>query len=200
MSTVKYSHEQLINRAKLTPEDMNEISQRRQPHNRLGFAYQLAYVRLFNQFPAQVAFVALDEILTFVSVQLNLATEAIADYTTRQQTISEHQEQIRLYLQLQRLGEAETQQLKQFLFDEACRLEQTSALLAKAEQFLEEQDPVSRPRYPSAAARPPTEEARQHIYQRISAALSDDCQRNLDKLIEVDESRFSPLQALKETP
>jgi hypothetical protein len=44
------------------------------------------------------------------------------------------------------------------------------------------------------------EEARQHIYQRISAALSDDCQRNLDKLIEVDESRFSPLQALKETP
>jgi TnpA family transposase len=201
MSTVKYSHEQLINRAKLTPEDMNEISQRRQPHNRLGFAYQLAYVRLFNQFPAQVAFVALDEILTFVSVQLNLATEAIADYTTRQQTISEHQEQIRLYLQLQRLGEAETQQLKQFLFDEACRLEQTSALLAKAEQFLQEhkilcpaQDTLVRLLVRQR------EEARQHIYQRISAALSDDCQRNLDKLIEVDESRFSPLQALKETP
>ena len=180
---------------------MNEISQRRQPHNRLGFAYQLAYVRLFNQFPAEVAFVALDEILTFVSVQLNLATEAIADYTTRQQTISEHQEQIRLYLQLQRLGEAETQQLKQFLFDEACRLEQTSALLAKAEQFLQEhkilcpaQDTLVRLLVRQR------EEARQHIYQRISAALSDDCQRNLDKLIEVDESRFSPLQALKETP
>jgi TnpA family transposase len=140
MSTVKYSHEQLVHLAKLTPEDMAEINQRRHLHNRLGFAYQLAYVRLsgahWAQFPAQVAFVTLDELLTFVSVQLNLATEAIADYATRQQTISEHQEQIRLYLKLQRLGETETQQLMQFLFDEACRLEQISALLAKAEQFL----------------------------------------------------------------
>jgi TnpA family transposase len=201
MSTVKYSPEQLTNLAKLTPEDMAEINQRRQPHNRLGFAYQLAYVRLFNQFPAQVAFVTLDELLAFVSVQLNLATEAIADYATRQQTISEHQEQIRLYLKLQRLGETETQQLMQFLFDEACRLEQTSALLAKAEQFLREhkilcpaQDTLMRLLVRQR------EEARQHIYQRISAALSDDCRRNLDKLIEVDESRRSPLQALKEAP
>lgn len=86
MSTVKYSPEQLTNLAKLTPEDMAEINQRRHLHNRLGFAYQLAYVRLsgahWAQFPAQVAFVTLDELLTFVSVQLNLATEAIADYAT----------------------------------------------------------------------------------------------------------------------
>ena len=34
------------------------------------------------------------------------------------------------------------------------------------------------------------EQARQHIYQRISEALSQDSQRTLDKLIEVDESRI----------
>lgn len=201
MSTLKYSHEQLVTLAKLTPADMAEIQQRRQPHNRLGFAYQLAYVRLFNRFPAQVAFVAIEEILTFVSVQLNLTTDAITDYATRQQTISEHQEQIRLYLQIRRLGETETQQLNQFLFDEACRLEQTSALLAKAEQFLREhkilcpaQDSLVRLLIRQR------EEARQHIYQRIMAALSTACQHNLDKLIAVDESRLSPLQVLKEAP
>lgn len=99
------------------------------------------------------------------------------------------------------MGEAETQQLTQFLFDEACRLEQTSALLAKAEQFLGEhkilcpaQDTLMRLLIRQR------EEARQHIYQRITAALSTDCQRNLDKLIEVDQSRLSPLQVLKDAP
>lgn len=201
MSTLKYSHEQLVTLAKLALADMAEIQQRRQPHNRLGFAYQLAYVRLFNCFPAQVAFVAIEEILTFVSVQLNLTTDAITDYATRQQTISEHQEQIRLYLQIRRLGETETQQLNQFLFDEACRLEQTSALLAKAEQFLREhkilcpaQDTLVRLLIRQR------EEARQYIYQRITAALSTACLHNLDKLIAVDQSRLSPLQVLKEAP
>lgn len=89
MSTLKYSHEQLVQLAKLTPADMAEIDQLRQPHNRLGFAYQLAYVRLFNRFPAQVTFVTIDDLLNFVSVQLNITTETIADYATRQKTISE---------------------------------------------------------------------------------------------------------------
>ena len=168
MSTKQYSHEQLVSQAKLSQEDMVEFDRRRQPHNRLGFAYQLLFIRLFNRFPTQVTFEVVDEILTFVSVQLDISTHIIKDYTTHQQTISEHQEQIRLHLDLQRFDESAKRQLEQFLFNEACRLEQTNALLAKAKQFLQvhkilcpAQDTLLR------LIAHQREQSRQHIYQRI---------------------------------
>lgn len=49
MSRAKYSHEQLVSQAKLNQEDLVEINRRRQPHNRLGFAYQLARVMHFTK-------------------------------------------------------------------------------------------------------------------------------------------------------
>ena len=42
MPPAKYSHEQLVQLAKLSPEELAEIQQRRRLHNRLGFAYQYA--------------------------------------------------------------------------------------------------------------------------------------------------------------
>jgi len=196
-----YTQQQLIERATLSVADLAEINQRRQPHTQLGFAYQLAFVRLCNRFPAQVSFEAEEELLTFIGIQLKIPTASINEYTQRRETITEHQTLIRVYLGLQRLEESETLLLNRFLFDEASRLEQTSALLAKAEQFLKDhkilcpaQDTLLR-----LIVRQ-REEARQHIYQRISEALSHDGQRNLDRLVEVDESRLSPLQVLKEVP
>jgi hypothetical protein len=32
---------------------MNEVAKCRRDHNRLGFAYQIGFARLFNRFPAQ---------------------------------------------------------------------------------------------------------------------------------------------------
>jgi hypothetical protein len=68
-----YTHEQLLHQANLTQEDLQIIKQRRRPHNRLGFAYQLAFVRLFNRFPVQSpAFEVDEDLLTFVSILLDL--------------------------------------------------------------------------------------------------------------------------------
>ena len=53
MSKSVYSHEQIIQAGQFTPEDLSEILQRRRDHTRLGFAYQMAFVRLANRFPAQ---------------------------------------------------------------------------------------------------------------------------------------------------
>ncbi|NOK57432.1 MAG: hypothetical protein GFH27_549309n167 [Chloroflexi bacterium AL-W] len=53
MAHLPYSHDQLVRLAYLTHADITGINQRRHPHNRLGFAYQLAFVRLFNRFPSQ---------------------------------------------------------------------------------------------------------------------------------------------------
>jgi len=108
---VKYSREQLVDQAKLAQQDLVEIKQRRRPDTQLGFAYQLVFVRLFNRFPIQQPFEIYEEILTFVSLQLDLPSALMASYGYRQPTISDHREQILAYLKLQRLGEAQTIQL-----------------------------------------------------------------------------------------
>ena len=116
MSTLSFSHEQLVRRAKFRTEDFEFINTRRRVHNRLGFAYQLAFVRLANRFPTQQPFEVVEDILTFVSLQLDISADLIQDYQRRRETITEHQPQIVDYLGLRRFGETETDLLKQFLF------------------------------------------------------------------------------------
>ena len=95
MKTLPYSHAQLLAAAKLTPADIEEIHQRRRAHNRLGFAYQLAFVRLANRFPAQQPLELDQELLTFVSLQFDPPAQLIQTYAQRQSTLAEHQEQLR---------------------------------------------------------------------------------------------------------
>lgn len=124
MEESKLSHEYIVQIGRLSPEDIREISQRRRDHNRLGFAYQLAFVRLANRFPAQQPMEMLSEILAYVGVQLGINPELIQDYALRQPTIAEHRQRIIRYLGLRYFEKADNQLLAEFLFTEACRLEQ----------------------------------------------------------------------------
>ncbi len=135
---MKYTHEQLINIGQITPKDMELIRKCRRQRNRLGFGYQLSFVKLTNRFPYQQPFEILDDILTFVSIQFNIPTNFIQAYTHRRETIAEHQERIRKYLGLRRFGEDNLPEVRQFIFEEACRLEQTTALLVRKGQFFNE--------------------------------------------------------------
>src|SRR5580693_4756169 len=69
---------------------MNEVAKCRRDHNRLGFAYQIGFARLFNRFPAQQPLEIKDELLSFVAVQINIDSEQISDYASWQHTVSEH--------------------------------------------------------------------------------------------------------------
>jgi hypothetical protein len=133
-----YTHEQLVNIAQLNPEDVEQVRRRRRQHNRLGFGYQLCFVRLTNRFPTQQPFEIDEDILSFASMQLDIAVGVIETYSSRQPTISEHQEQIREYLGLRRFGEDAIPEIEKYVFDEACRLEQPSALLAGIDRYLRE--------------------------------------------------------------
>src|SRR5262249_17331758 len=106
-AVVPFSREQLIARAALTPGDLEQVEQPRRADNRLGFAYQIAFVRLTNRFPVQHPFEVVDELLVFTGAQLGIDPDQIDWYSQRQQTISEHQIRIRSYLQLRSFGEAE---------------------------------------------------------------------------------------------
>ena len=134
-----FSRHQLAQRTTLDAVDLEEVHRCRRAHNQLGFAYQVGFVRLLNRFPKQEPFEVLDELLLFTGVQLGVATNLIDEYRRRRQTISEHQQRITRYRGLRHFAAEERQLLVAFVFDAASRLEQTSSLHKRAEEFLAEQ-------------------------------------------------------------
>lgn len=197
-----YTREQLLVLAKLTTEDLEEIEQRRRDHNRLGFAYQLAFIRVYNRFPIQRPSFEIDhELLIFVSLQLDISAGEIEHYHTRQPTLSRHQEELRLYLGLRRFDEETQAELEQFLFEEACRLEQMNALLARAGEFLREQG-ILQPAEDTLQRLIVTQRqaAREHIYERITDLLSEPFRVILDELLEGKGGALTPFQRLKQPP
>lgn len=195
------SRQELVLHATLTQEDMGQIDQCRRNENRLGFAYQLGFIRLFNRLPLQQPLEILPELILFIANQLNIDPSLITTYDQRQPTISEHQFKIRDYLKKSELGEHETGLLKQFLFEEACRLEQIRGLLCQAKEFLRGHgilEPAT-----SGLERIIKEQrslAQQHIFGKVLAALPAGMTEKLDMLLDVDSGRVSDLQTLKEAP
>jgi TnpA family transposase len=196
-----FSHEEIVRQARFSLEDMAEIQKRSQDHTRLGFAYQLAFVRLFYRFPAQQPMGIIDELLVYVSVQLDIPTNKIELYQRRQPTVAEHRIVLLEFLNLRRFGEAETELLEKFLFEEACRLEQTGPLLVQAKQFLKESgilfpadDTLRRLIVTQKQA------AREYIYVRVADSLSSVFKERLDEMLIAGDKRLTPFQSLKESP
>jgi hypothetical protein len=90
VTSASFSRGKLVREASLTQADMNEVAKCRRDHNRLGFAYQIGFARLFNRFPAQQPLEINDELLSFVAVEMNIDSEQISDYASWQHTVSEH--------------------------------------------------------------------------------------------------------------
>lgn len=134
-----FSRQQLKRAAAFTDEDLVQIGKCRRPHNRVGFGYQVAFVRLFNRFPQQQPFEVMDKLVTFSAAQLGFDARLIELYRKRQPTISGHQHTITDYLGLRHFTDAESRRSEQFVFEESWHLEQTAALNAQAREFLKEQ-------------------------------------------------------------
>ena len=201
MMTKHYSHEELIEHATLTDRDIEKIKQCRRSHNRLGFAYQIGFVRLKNRFPGTHPLEITSELVAFAGVQLQIEPDEIHQYASRQQTISQHQIRIRRYLDLKELGRADVESVKQYVFEQSCRLEQTGALYSLVEQYLRDRhilQPADSTLHRMIGAQ--RRLARQHIYERITDSLPKDARQKLESLLEVDERNVSLLQQLKVVP
>jgi len=202
MMPLSFSRGQMIREASLTEADRVEVAKCRRDHNRLGFAYQVSFVRLFHRFPAQQPLEVCDELLNFVSLQLGIDEARISDYAPWQHTASEHRERIREYLALIVYGPEEADALERFVFEESCRLEQTASLLARAREFLKERHVL----FPaeSSLLRLVTEQrklARENIVSKLAEGLTPGMVKTLDDLLEVKEGEaISGLQAVKANP
>ena len=131
-----YPRDLITERVRFTPADHAQITHCRGVHNRLGFAYQMGFVRLTGRFPAQQPLEMLHDLLVWVAREVGIDPSAIEAYAQRRQTVSEHQLLLQGSLGLRPCGPAERDLLGRFLREEALRLESTPALIAQAEAFL----------------------------------------------------------------
>lgn len=201
MNSPAFSHDELVRLANFSLEDMTKINACREPHTRLGFGYQLAFIRLHHRSPVQQPLEIVDEILTYISIQLDIPATAIQSYQEQRWTISNHQQEIRTYLNLRTFGEPEIALLKAFLLEEASRLEQTGPLLVQAKQFLKEKGIV----FPADDTLrrlivTQRQAAREQIFVRIASSLSTELKEKFDALLTAGAKRLTPFQSLKQPP
>ena len=198
-----YTRQQLAEKATLTSRDLMLIWRCRTDYNRLGMAYQLGFVRLFNRLPKQEPFELLEELVTFAGIQLKLESGLMVAYQNRQPTVSDHQKRLIEHLGLRFFGDTESKVLEDFLFNESCRLEQTAALHARAREFLKEQR-ILEPSGETRIFRMVVEQrrlAREHIFQRIAEGIPKELSHKLDELLEVQTAEnVSELQWIKSNP
>jgi len=197
-----FAGHQMKRDARLTADDLAEVGKCRRPQNRLGFGYQLAFVRLLNRFPKQKPFEVVDDFVNFTAVQLGVDTGLIDHYRKRRQTISEHQRSIVVYLKLREFGEAETTLLEKFVFEESCRLEQTAALQVRAREFLKEHRILEPADFRIARiVGEQRKAASEHIFNRITAGVPSGLAHTLDELLVVKaDENVSALQRIKANP
>src|SRR3954462_1895211 len=98
MMPLVVSQGQMVREATLTAADLAEVDKCRRDHNRLGFAYQVGFVRLFSRFPLQQPLEICEQLMSFVATQMKLEMTDIEGYAARQHTVSDHQARIRDYL------------------------------------------------------------------------------------------------------
>ena len=202
MKDPQHPRGQLIRHGLLTPQDLGKVAACRGDHNRLGFGYQIGFVRLFNRFPAQSPFEIYEDLVKFTAMQLHIDAERIEEYAARQPTVSKHQAQIREYLRLRSFGPDAVKALEEFVFEESYRLEQTSALLSRAAEFLKKAGVLLPADY--ALRRIVGEQrnrARACIFQKVAGSLPQDFSKALDELLDVQPGEaVSPLQNIKANP
>jgi hypothetical protein len=76
-----FSKQSLIEYGALSNEDIIIVNCHRGSYNKLGFAYQLIFIRLFNSLPQISPFEIIQEITVYASVQLSdVSTSCYADF------------------------------------------------------------------------------------------------------------------------
>ena len=201
MNNLHFSQDQLVQVAKLSDVDMALIGECRGEQNKLGLGYQLGFVRLFNQFPAQVSFEPIEDLVAYMSFQLDIAPGLIEQYKRRRETIAEHQKRIQEYLNLKPFHPDGVELLSDFLYKEALQIEPTDSLLVKATHFLRDNRVLN----PAEATLKriiyeQRNKTRSSIFETIDAQLSPAFKERLDSLLQTDEKTISPFHQIKITP
>jgi len=115
----------------LTPADKEFVESRRGDANRLGVALLLCSLRYLGYFPADIKHIP-ENVVAFVSDQLELSPVILVDYADRDETQWEHLPQVMSHLGFRRLQAKERQSLIIWLGERALEHDHPSLLLQQA--------------------------------------------------------------------
>jgi hypothetical protein len=198
---VPAAKDEMIRRYMLNEADLSFINQHRGPANRLGIAVQLCYLR----FPGiilgvnQAPFPAL---LNLVADQLGISVDTWNDYGQREQTRREHLGELQGWLNLSPFRIAE---FRPFIYQLAELAQQTDRGIVLAEALVEmlRQRRIILPTIDviERACSEALTLGTRRMYEKLTAALSDDHRRALDNLLAIHEgSKGSGLIWLRQPP
>lgn len=191
----------LVKIGSLEQNDYDQIEQCRGQHNKLGFCYQLIFVKVMNKFPIQSPLEIISEVLTFASLQIKISDKEIERYQRRQPTISDHQTKIKAYLGLHKFEDIGVETIDSVIFTEASRLDDLAAIVAKTKQYLKENKilfPADETLTRQAINQ--REKARQFIHSSITKLLSENTIQTLNKMLITGDEKYSVLQKIKLPP
>jgi len=201
MNNLHFTQDQLAQVARLSVADIKKVNEYRGIENKLGFAYQLCYVKLFNRLQAQSPFEIIEELVTFIAIQLDIPREQLLTYAEQKSTFFRHQEELRSYLLLTKFTQNSEEILKDFLFQQAQQIQVTEALFMKATDFLKEKKILN----PSSGTitrliQTQREKAKTYILEKINAEITPKIQQTLDGLLIVENNSYSKLYQIKDVP
>jgi hypothetical protein len=201
MQKPHFTQEQLVQVAKLSDVDIERTNTCRGTQSKIGYAYQICYVKLFNRLPPQSPLEILDELAIFVAIQVDIPKDQLHAYALRQPTISEHQEQIRAYLRLEIFSRNIEDALCDYLFQQALQIQETESLFLKATEFLKERRVLNPTDYTiERLIKTQREKARIYIFEKIVSELTPALREELDSLLIVGTETYSKLYQIKEEP
>ena len=191
------SQRSLIEYGTFNAGNLEQINRCRGAYNKLGFAYQLIFIKLLHYLPRIKPFEVVEEILIYAALQLEINTAEIKLYKPNRTKISDHQQEIIKYLNLELYNAIAQTQLEQFIFNEALRLEAHSLLKIQAINFLRAngillpaENTINR------LISSERKKARKHIFEIIHVRFSDDTPKKLNDLL-ITQDSYSKLEFLK---
>ena len=192
--------QEIITLGKLTSEEIRLVLTRKTAVNRLGFTYQLIFVKIHNYFPKQSPFEIEMTIVNYAAAQISLPNQLITDYQDKLRVIRSHQGIIKAALGLQDFNEDNQTLIECYITHQAEQTDQVSLLVPKLQCYLKEnhilQPALSTLRRFVGTYR---DVARNRIQERIYARLTDKAKEKLAELLNMDDAR-SILWKLKQPP
>jgi len=188
-----FSQQSLIDKGTLKDEDWVLLENCRGGHNKLGFAYQLIFIRLLNTLPNQSPFEIIDEIVVYAAIQLSANHNNIQRYSNNRKKIYDHQQEIIQYLNNKEFDDNAQCKLHSFILEKSLQFESVGLLQIKSVEFLREskillpaQDTLLR------IVKKQRFLARKSLFDKIRERLSTTITKNLDALLIV-KSTYSEI-------
>ena len=179
-----FSQQSLIEKGTLKKEDWTVIANCRGDYNKLGFTYQLIFIRLLNTLPNQAPFEIIDEIVVYAAIQLSLANTSIEEYKNNRKKIYNHQQEIIQHLNYKEFDDHAQSELNSFILEKSLQFESVGLLQIKSVEFLRKsqillpaQDTLLR------TVKKQRFFVRKKLFDKIRERLSSAITKNIDTLL-----------------